>query len=188
VSEASQESSPQANISAQEDALPFGAVFWVMLVLTGIGAGIAAGLLMKLLRIVQHVSFRYHSGTFLEAVLGTSPAHRVLVLFAAALIGGPSIWGLHRIFGSEGGLVSSIWFRSGRLPNDSHLLERRVVHRHGGNGSFTGARIGSQGSGRGARARTAEPWAQSSMTRKSMGGAVPGDCEGCCRRGPSRDR
>lgn len=107
---------PQPNNPAPEDALPFGAVFWAMLLLTGILTGIAAGLLMKLLRAVQHASFFYHTGTFLDGVLGTSPAHRVLILLAAGLGGGPAIWAIHHAFGSEGGLVSSIWFRSGRLP------------------------------------------------------------------------
>lgn len=57
--------SPQPNIAAEDEALPFGPAFWAVLCFTGNCTGVAAALLMKLLRFVQHASFFYRSGIFL---------------------------------------------------------------------------------------------------------------------------
>jgi thiamine transporter ThiT len=37
---------------------------WIMVLLTGVGAGLTSGLLMRLLRLVQHLSFSYSTGDF----------------------------------------------------------------------------------------------------------------------------
>jgi hypothetical protein len=41
---------------------------WVIVLITGIGAGLTSGLLMKLLRAAQHLSYAYHRGDFLQGV------------------------------------------------------------------------------------------------------------------------
>jgi hypothetical protein len=58
----------QPNDAAGNRLIGFSLRFWTLLILTGIGAGIGAGLLMELLRAVQHLSYSYKAGTFLEAV------------------------------------------------------------------------------------------------------------------------
>ena len=56
---------------------------WLLIVLTGVGAGLTSGLLMKLLRLVQHLSFHYRQGDFLSGVQGVDGLHRVMVLGGA---------------------------------------------------------------------------------------------------------
>jgi CIC family chloride channel protein len=91
--------------------------FWIVLVLTGIGTGIAGGLLMKLLRACEHFAWFYHSGNFLSAAEKTSAAHRVVVLLSAGLLSGGVMWIIRRATKEHGGdLSAAIWFRSGQLP------------------------------------------------------------------------
>lgn len=108
--------SPQPNVAGEGTSLGFSHRFWVLVVLTGAGAGIAAGLLMRLLRFVQHHAFSYSTGEFANAVARTSGAHRVLVLLAAGALAGVSLLLIHRYLGKGGGLTGAIWFQSGRLP------------------------------------------------------------------------
>lgn len=91
--------------------------FWALVALTGIGAGIAAGALMQLLRAVQHVSWAYSSGTFLDAVERHGAAWRVLVLLAAGVVAGIYRWLMKLNPGGHGGeLAARLWFHSGRVP------------------------------------------------------------------------
>ena len=104
--------SPQPNISGTE----LTARLWALVLLAGAGAGLAAGLLMKLLRFVQHLSFNYRQGDFLWGVQHTSAERRVLVLVAAGLIAGLVLYGLSRIKGTGGeDLDAAIWFHFGRM-------------------------------------------------------------------------
>jgi len=57
--------SPQPNVlSAAPDAALMTVKMWIMVLLTGVGAGLTSGLLMRLLRLVQHLSFSYSTGDF----------------------------------------------------------------------------------------------------------------------------
>jgi H+/Cl- antiporter ClcA len=90
--------------------------FWILVVLTGVGTGLGAGLLMRLLRLVQHAFYHYRAGDFLAAVEHVSPLQRVAVLLAAGAvtIGGNFLLS-HTRGGSGGKLNERIWFHSGRL-------------------------------------------------------------------------
>jgi H+/Cl- antiporter ClcA len=95
----------------------FSARFWMLAVLTGVGAGIGGGVLMKLLRAVQQSAWSYKTGDFLHGVQATTPEHRVIVLAGAGLLAGLARKILRYACGGHGGEVSeSIWFRSGRFP------------------------------------------------------------------------
>lgn len=61
--------------------------FWMLLVLTGIMTGIAAGLLMKLLSGMQHLCYSYHGGTFLAAVQAEPLQRRIVVVCCAGVVG-----------------------------------------------------------------------------------------------------
>jgi H+/Cl- antiporter ClcA len=92
------------------------AKMWVMVFLTGIGAGLTSGLLMRLLRLVQHLSFSYSSGDFLTGVRNTSAEHRILVVTLGGIVAGLSLYCLRRITGGSGAEVTgAIWHKHGRF-------------------------------------------------------------------------
>ncbi|HJU29259.1 MAG TPA: chloride channel protein [Candidatus Binataceae bacterium] len=81
------------------------------------GAGVGGGLLMRLLRAVQHFVWSYRAGEFVYGVEGASPGRRVIVLIAAGILAGLARKILRYATGGHGGEVSeAIWFRSGRFP------------------------------------------------------------------------
>lgn len=101
--------------------------FWLLIPLTGTVTGLAAGLLMKLLRATQHLAWPAYEGNFLAAVEAASWGHRLAVLTAAGLIAAAARWLLRQATGGHGGeLAAAIWFHAGRLPFFRTLL-RAVV-------------------------------------------------------------
>lgn len=89
--------------------------FWALVVATGVGAGVAGGLLMKLLRAVQHASWFYSRGEFLKAVQHTSPLHRVEVVATAGLVAALGGLAIRRLTGESGGEVSdAVWTKEGK--------------------------------------------------------------------------
>ncbi len=76
----------QPNIAAGNHLIGFSPRFWMLVILTGIGAGFGAGLLMKLLRAVQHLSYSYRAGTFLDGVQHALVLRRVIVVFGAGVV------------------------------------------------------------------------------------------------------
>ena len=110
------DASPQPNVLAAVRQTRFSPGFWTLVALTGIGSGLAAGLLMKLLRLVQHAAWRYGGGTFLDAVENVGPLPRVLIPIGAGLLAACVLFLTGRgkaPHSSE--LEATIWFRSGRL-------------------------------------------------------------------------
>lgn len=106
----------QPNDAAENRLLGLSLQFWVLVVLTGIGAGIGAGLLMKLLRAVQHVCYSYNGGTFLQAVQQAPLERRVVVLCIAGFVASAGVFLLKEVPGGSGGKLNErIWFHSGRL-------------------------------------------------------------------------
>jgi chloride channel protein, CIC family len=104
--------------------LPLGVRLWLLLVLTGAGAGMASGLLMKLLRLVQHLSFNYRQGSFLSGVEGVSGLHRVLVLMGAGVLAGIVLLAVRRIPDNGGpGLNEAIRDHAGELPDRSMTVK-----------------------------------------------------------------
>lgn len=80
---------------------PLSARLWAMVVLTGAGAGVLGGLLMKLLYAIQHVSFSYEKGNFLDGVKQVSPERRVVMLLIAGVIAGITLYALKRATGRQ---------------------------------------------------------------------------------------
>lgn len=98
--------------------------FWLLTVLTGAGAGLAGGLLMKLLKAIQHAAWSYQSGDFLDAVERASPERHILILFCAGLIAGLGGWILRSAFkGESADVAGAIWFREGRLSAIPALVQ-----------------------------------------------------------------
>jgi H+/Cl- antiporter ClcA len=93
----------------------YGARFWMLVALVGLGAGVAGALLMELLRAVQHAAWSYHSGGFLGGVKASSSARRVLVLALGGVVAGAGALLLAPL-GRVREVSESIWQRGARLP------------------------------------------------------------------------
>ncbi len=115
------QTSPQPNVPAE----PLSAKTWLLLLATGAGAGLAGGLLMRLLRLVQHLSFHYTHGDFLDGVQQASPERRVVALVLAGLLAGPVLYGLKRLRPGAGGhgLSEAIWCNHGQIATGSTLVK-----------------------------------------------------------------
>lgn len=108
--------SPQPNIGGL-GTMAYPPRFWGLLLLTGTGAGLGGGLLLKLLHLVQHLCWAYHAGTFLDGVRQAAPGRHVLVLLGAGILAGGGRLVFRRATGGHGGELSeAIWFHSGELP------------------------------------------------------------------------
>ncbi len=118
------QSPAQPNDAAGGHFLGFSPRFWALAVLTGIGTGVGAGLLMWLLRAVQHLCYAYDSGDFLDAVQKAPVMRRVVVVCAAGLLASAGVWLLKRSSGGHGGeLNERIWFHSGRMPAVKTIIQ-----------------------------------------------------------------
>jgi CIC family chloride channel protein len=72
----------QSNMT-QPDLPP---AFWLLTILTGAAAGVAAGLLMRLLRLVERVTYHANAGNFLADVVQSSGRRRIVALALAGLL------------------------------------------------------------------------------------------------------
>ncbi len=101
-------------LAAMPDAPLMTTKMWFMVTLTGVGAGLTSGLLMRLLRLAQHLSFSYSTGDFLSGVRNTSGEHRFLVVSLGGAIAGSSLYLLRRLTGGSGAEVTgAIWHKQG---------------------------------------------------------------------------
>jgi CIC family chloride channel protein len=91
--------------------------FWLAVVLTGIGAGVGAGALTKLLEFIQHHAWAGSGTHILEAASGADARRHILVLLAAGLIIGIGQFFLRQLTSGNGiDITAAIWFTAGRLP------------------------------------------------------------------------
>lgn len=115
-SEAVLESAQPNVLAAAPDIDLMTVKMWAMVLLTGVGAGLTSGLLMRLLRLVQHLSFSYSTGDFLTGVRNTSSERRILVLALGGIVAGLSLYLLRRFTGgSEPGVTGAIWHQQGHF-------------------------------------------------------------------------
>ncbi len=110
----------QANSSPRLADLPL--VFWVLLVATGIAAGLGAMLMMGVLRTVQHAVLNYHNGEYSTAAARSSDLRVVFVLAMGGLITGVGLWLMRRYGGTGGEPTRVVWSRAGSLS-----LPRTIV-------------------------------------------------------------
>ena len=95
---------------------PAAARFWLVVVLTGIGAGIGAILLTRLLELVQRLAWP-GSANLLDAAGAAASWRHVLILLGAGVLTGGAQLALRRLTsGNAIDLTEAIWFRAGRLP------------------------------------------------------------------------
>ena len=90
--------------------------FWVMVVLTGIAAGLLGALMMAILFNVEYAAFGYHSGTFQHGVEQAPAARRVASLLIAGVFGGVAWFLLRRYTQREPSEIDeTLWNGDGRL-------------------------------------------------------------------------
>ena len=104
----------QANVGPRLADLP--PRFWLLVVLTGIGAGLGAMAMMGVLRAVQHLVFSYRSGEYSTAVAQHSDLRLVVVLAVGGLVTGAGLWIMRRFGGGTGGEPTQVvWEHWGKL-------------------------------------------------------------------------
>ncbi len=91
--------------------------FWLAVVVTGFGTGLATAALMKLLYFVQHTLWPGAGMDLMEAAARADWQRHLLVLLGAGLLIGASQLVLGRLSAANSiDVTSAIWFHAGRLP------------------------------------------------------------------------
>ena len=94
-----------------------GKLFWLAIVLTGLGAGASAATLTLILQAVQHYVWPSADTDLLGAASQATPWQHVMVLVAAGLATGAGQIILVRLTsGNSIDITEAIWFSAGRLP------------------------------------------------------------------------
>ena len=90
--------------------------FWLMVVATGVAAGLFGDLMMLILFSIQHIAFGYHSGSLEAAVERASDLRRLVVLLCAGVFGGVA-WFLlrHYTSGEKSELDDVVWGEGAKL-------------------------------------------------------------------------
>jgi len=92
--------------------------FWAAVVVIGVGTGVAAGLLTRLLDVIQELVWRAAPhDTLLESVSRTSALHRVVVLAAAGAVTALGQVVIRKVTSGNGiDVTEAILFHAGQLP------------------------------------------------------------------------
>jgi len=98
-------------------ARPGAGLFWAAVLLTGVGTGVAAAALTRLLEIVQRAMWGGSGTNLLEATEHVSAWRHVLVLLAAGIVTGVGQMVLKQLSSGNGiDTTAAIWFHAGRMP------------------------------------------------------------------------
>jgi CIC family chloride channel protein len=96
---------------------PGAAAFWIAVILTGVGTGIGAIALTRLLDIVQHRAWPGAGMSLTDAAAHANPWRHVVVLFGAGTLTGAAQIVLRRLSSGNGiDTTEAIAFSAGRLP------------------------------------------------------------------------
>ena len=91
--------------------------FWLAVVLTGIGTGLGAAFLTRLLEFTQRVVWKGSATDILDAAQHASVARHVWVLLGAGLLIGAGQILLKQVSSGNGiDTTAAIWFHAGRMP------------------------------------------------------------------------
>ena len=98
--------------------------FWIVLVGTGVAAGLAGGVLMRVLQGVQHVAWGARGNEFAAAVERASATRHVVNLLIAGALVGVGGTGLRRWGGKETAEVNeAVWLRDGRVATGKAICQ-----------------------------------------------------------------
>ena len=91
--------------------------FWTLVIGLGVVAGVSAGLLVLLLRLVERLTYGGHGYSVIKMAAADPAWQRLLALLGAALIADVSLWALRRTRSRGRAEVSeALWVNSGKLP------------------------------------------------------------------------
>jgi CIC family chloride channel protein len=91
--------------------------FWLAVLFTGVGTGIGAAALTRLLEVVQHFAWSGSGTNILDAAQHASPLRHIVVLLAAAVFTGVGQLILKQLSSGNGiDTTAAIWFHAGRMP------------------------------------------------------------------------
>jgi chloride channel protein, CIC family len=98
-------------------ARPGATLFWAAVLLTGIGTGVAAAALTRLLELVQRLMWSGAGTNLLDAAEHAGAWRHILVLLGAGLVTGAGQIILAGLSSGNGiDTTAAIWFHAGRLP------------------------------------------------------------------------
>lgn len=110
-------SSPHRPLTAPILADRLAARFWLAVVSTGVGAGLAAAVLTRLLEVVQHLMWGGTGLDLLRSATQTDPWRHIAILLGAGAVVGVGQFLLNRLSSANGiEITTAIWFYAGRLP------------------------------------------------------------------------
>jgi len=96
---------------------PGAAPFWFAVLLTGVGTGVAAAALTRLLELVQRMVWGGSGTNLLESAQQANAWRHVLVLLGAGLVTGAGQILLRHLSSANGiDTTAAIWFYAGRMP------------------------------------------------------------------------
>src|ERR1700691_5296269 len=96
---------------------PGAARFWLAVLLTGVGTGIGAAALTRLLELVQHLAWNGSGTSILDAAEHAGVWRHILVLLGAGLVPGAGQIVLRTLSSGNGiDTTAAIWFHAGRMP------------------------------------------------------------------------
>ncbi len=104
----------QPNVTSDGDTA-LTVMFWLVLVATGIAAGLFGDLLMFVLFSVEHLAFGFNAGPLQDGVRHASDLRRLIILPLGGLIGGVSWYLLRRYTDGKSEIDDSIWNGDGKL-------------------------------------------------------------------------
>lgn len=91
--------------------------FWLAVLLTGVGTGLAAAALTGLLELTQHAIWGGNGLDLLQAAAEASPWRHLIVLTGAGILTGAGQLLLTQLSSGNGiDITAAIWFHAGRLP------------------------------------------------------------------------
>lgn len=91
--------------------------FWVAVLLTGIGTGLGAAALTRLLELIQHVAWKGSPTNILEAAQHASALRHVMVLLCGGVLTGVGQLLLKQLTSANGiETTAAIWLYAGRMP------------------------------------------------------------------------
>ncbi|MEO8049704.1 MAG: chloride channel protein [Acidobacteriota bacterium] len=98
-------------------ARPGAVPFWLAVLLTGIGTGVAAAALTRLLELVQQIVWNGSGTNILNAAEHAGAWRHILVLLGAGTVTGVGQIMLRRLSSANGiDTTAAIWFHAGRMP------------------------------------------------------------------------
>jgi H+/Cl- antiporter ClcA len=108
---------PPGDIIPSTLSRPGAAQFWLAVLLTGVGTGLGAAVLTRLLEVTQHIAWSGSATNIIEAAQHASPLRHIVVLLAAAVLTGIGQLLLKQLSSGNGiDTTAAIWFHAGRMP------------------------------------------------------------------------